>query len=47
MYTSITKPDPSRFVESSTPQDKQVHRGWYWDHKTKKFYRWDNIPKDK
>jgi hypothetical protein len=39
--------DPKRFVESSTPQSEQRHRGWYWDYKTKKFYRWDNIPKEK
>ena len=36
--------DPSKYVESDLPQDQQKYKGWYWDHKTKKYYRWDNQP---
>ena len=39
----VDKPK-SMYVESSTPQSEQTHIGWYYDSKTKKFYRWDNFP---
>ena len=38
--------DPSKYVESELPQDQQKYKGWYWDHKTKKYYRWDNQPRE-
>jgi len=34
------------YVESETPQSEQKHKGWYWSSKNKKFYRWDNSPKE-
>lgn len=32
------------YVESETPQEKQKYKGWFYDSKTRKFYRWDNSP---
>ena len=32
------------YIESKLSQDKQKHRGWFYDYKTKKYYRWDNSP---
>ena len=29
------------FVESNTTKHK--HKGWFYDHITKKFYRWDDL----
>lgn len=34
------------YVESDTPQSEQKYKGWYWSSKNKKFYRWDNSPKE-
>jgi len=34
-----------KYVESELPQNEQKHKGWYWDSETKKFYRWDNLPR--
>ena len=45
MNTTSKETHPHLFVESSLPQDQQKHIGWYWDAVTKKFYRWDNLPK--
>ena len=36
---------PHLFVESQTPQSEQKNRGWYWCAFTRKYYRWDNLPK--
>ena len=33
------------YNESLLPQAEQKYRGWYWDHLTKDFYRWDNFPR--
>ena len=38
--------DPSKYVESDLPQDQQKYKGWYWDYKTKNYYRWDNQPRE-
>ena len=35
----------TKYVESELPQEKQKNKGWYWDYNTKKFYRWDNLPR--
>ena len=35
----------TKYVESKLPQEKQENKGWYWDYNTKKFYRWDNLPR--
>ena len=31
------------FVESNTTKHK--HKGWFYDHITKKFYRWNDLMK--
>ncbi len=37
--------DPSLYVESDTPPSEQKNKGWYWHPPTRKYYRWDNMPK--
>jgi hypothetical protein len=39
-------PDPRKFVESSKPLDQHKYQGWYWHYPTKKFYRWDDLPRE-
>ena len=34
-----------KYNESSLPQTEQKYTGWYWDHISKQFYRWDNFPR--
>ena len=33
-----------KYNESMLPQAEQKHMGWYYDHLSKQFYRWDNFP---
>ncbi len=40
------KRDPRQFVESSKPLDQHKYKGWYWHYPTKKFYRWDDLPRE-
>tara|TARA_B100001029_G_scaffold8667_1_gene6057 strand:+ start:475 stop:771 length:297 start_codon:yes stop_codon:yes gene_type:complete len=36
--------EAERYVESTTPQEEQKYKGWFWSYPEKKFYRWDNRP---
>ena len=33
------------YNESMMPQADQKYKGWYYDHISKEFYRWDNFPR--
>ena len=33
-----------KYNESVLPQAEQKHMGWYYDHLSKQFFRWDNFP---
>jgi hypothetical protein len=43
MFSIPTKFPKDKYVESENKNQK--HKGWYWDSETKKFYRWDNLPR--
>ncbi len=46
MYTNTIHGDKRIYNESDLPQSEQKHRGWYWCHITKQYYRWDNSPRE-
>jgi hypothetical protein len=46
MIKESIKQNQSKYVESNLPQDQQKFKGWYWDHSTQKYYRWDNQPRE-
>jgi len=35
--------DSKTYIESSIPQEKQKHKGWFYMYPEKKFYRWDDF----
>ena len=37
------KKDARMYVESSTPQEKHKHKGWFYKYPEKKFYRWNDF----
>ena len=42
----MNTPDKRKFHESDKPADQHKYNGWYWHYETKKFYRWDDLPRE-
>ena len=38
-----TDRNPKIYIESSTPQEKQKHKGWFYKYPEQKFYRWNDF----